>query len=181
MSDLWFYGQDGTQRGPVEFAALKALADGGTLRRTDLVWREGMADWVPAQTMIELFPTPAVAPVIEPTSPPPNAPVVPPPAAPPLQPTVPAVPQYAQPLSYDAGAYNANDQNGRAVAALVLGICSLPACLCPFIGVALGITAIVLGSGVKPGPNKGLAVGGVVCGIIGTLIGLPQSANIFLH
>ena len=43
MSDDWFYGQNGLQRGPVELSALEALARSGQLQPADLVWRGGMA------------------------------------------------------------------------------------------------------------------------------------------
>ena len=47
-TERWRYGVGGTRRGPVGDAELRRLADAGTLRPTDLVWRAGMPDWVPA-------------------------------------------------------------------------------------------------------------------------------------
>jgi hypothetical protein len=181
MDDQWFYGQDGAQRGPVDFAALQAMARSGQLRSQDLVWRQGMTDWLPAsQVLAELF-APAPAPV-----PPSAEPVAPTASAAPIPqfgPVPPAnqAPPVAQPLGYQTPLYDPNPQNGRAVTSLVLGILSLPMCACPIIGIGFGIAAVVLGLGVNPGPNKGLAIGGIVCGGLGILLGLPQSFSLFYH
>jgi RsiW-degrading membrane proteinase PrsW (M82 family) len=56
MSDQWFYLTDGVQGGPVDLVALGSLAAGGTVRAASLMWREGMADWIPASAACpELF------------------------------------------------------------------------------------------------------------------------------
>jgi GYF domain 2 len=52
----WFYSLDNQQKGPVTWEILRQLAASGKLRRGDLVWREGMADWKPASQIDELFP-----------------------------------------------------------------------------------------------------------------------------
>jgi hypothetical protein len=36
---------EGEKRGPVSDHELKRLASEGTLKPTDLIWREGMSDW----------------------------------------------------------------------------------------------------------------------------------------
>lgn len=51
----WFYGQQGSQSGPVDLATLRGMAASGQLQPTDLVWREGMPDWLPASTVPEVF------------------------------------------------------------------------------------------------------------------------------
>ncbi|MGV3488918.1 MAG: DUF4190 domain-containing protein [Tuberibacillus sp.] len=63
--------------------------------------------------------------------------------------------------------------NGKAIAAMVLGICAL---VVPYVGLILGIIAIVLSNQAKKeirntgeGGN-GMAVAGLVCGIIGVAI-----------
>jgi hypothetical protein len=69
--------------------------------------------------------------------------------------------------------------NGAAVASLVVGILSLLGIFCIGIGgVALGLIAVVLGiMGVRKAnelagqPQKGLAIGGLVTGAIGLLVG----------
>lgn len=51
----WFFARDNKQQGPVSAAELKQLAQTGQLRQEDLVWREGMADWLPAGKVKGLF------------------------------------------------------------------------------------------------------------------------------
>jgi hypothetical protein len=68
----WYYSVSGTRRGPVTSGQLKSLVEGAALRPTDLVWREGMASWVEAGTIPELFPQAAPT---KPAPPPVPAPV----------------------------------------------------------------------------------------------------------
>lgn len=56
MAGQWFYAASGGQAGPVDAAELRRLADEGALQPTDLVWREGMPEWVPANKVKGLFP-----------------------------------------------------------------------------------------------------------------------------
>jgi|GEM_PF-4284701 len=76
----------------------------------------------------------------------------------------PVIPPYSPPP---------NRTNGRSVAALVLGILSL---VLPGIGFLFGIAAIILGAiGIRETDRtgergKGLAVAGLVCGLIGTVV-----------
>ena len=51
----WFYAQEGRQLGPISPEELRRLADAGELATTDLVWREGLAEWVPAIRVKGLF------------------------------------------------------------------------------------------------------------------------------
>ena len=51
MGQVWHYCQNGQQDGPVSGAELRQLAALGTLQRTDQVWKEGMANWVPARSI----------------------------------------------------------------------------------------------------------------------------------
>ncbi|HEX3151138.1 MAG TPA: GYF domain-containing protein [Gemmataceae bacterium] len=55
MSQEWYYSIDGDRQGPVAAADLKKLADAGTLKEADLVWKDGMADWVAAKSIKGLF------------------------------------------------------------------------------------------------------------------------------
>jgi len=58
----WYYAKDGAQLGPVSEAELKALLANGTLDGNSvMVWKSGMADWVPAAQAPELASAPAVA------------------------------------------------------------------------------------------------------------------------
>lgn len=55
MSQEWYYSVDGDRQGPVGAADLKKLADAGTLKPGDLVWKDGMADWAQAKSIKGLF------------------------------------------------------------------------------------------------------------------------------
>ncbi len=55
MSQEWYYIVDGDRRGPVASADLKKLADGGTLKPGDMIWKDGMANWVESKTLKGLF------------------------------------------------------------------------------------------------------------------------------
>lgn len=63
--------------------------------------------------------------------------------------------------------------NGKAIAALVLGILAI---IIPYIGFILGIIAIILGAlslkeiAKASEQGRGLAIAGLVCGIIGTAL-----------
>jgi hypothetical protein len=52
----WFYSVGDTRQGPVTEDELKRLAADGTLKPADLVWKDGMPDWVEARTIDTLFP-----------------------------------------------------------------------------------------------------------------------------
>ncbi|OKP96678.1 DUF4190 domain-containing protein [Paenibacillus sp. P46E] len=63
--------------------------------------------------------------------------------------------------------------NGKSVAALVLGILSI---VSPYIGLIFGIIAIILSAislkeiRTRYEQGKGMAIAGLVCGIVGTII-----------
>lgn len=61
MAEQWYYSRNGQRQGPVAGAALKQLASSGQLATTDLVWREGMAEWAPAARVKGLFPESVIA------------------------------------------------------------------------------------------------------------------------
>lgn len=92
MSQHWYYSKGDQRHGPITGEQLKKLAMAGELQDSDLVWREGMAQWVEAQKIKGLFPIPEIAP---PQAPPP-LPVTPP--------AVPAVPAVCTPASSPASA-----------------------------------------------------------------------------
>lgn len=66
----WFYiVGDKDQQGPVSANDLKRLAESGELRPDDLVWQEGLPEWLPASRLKGMnFTTP---PSTEPTASPP--------------------------------------------------------------------------------------------------------------
>src|SRR5262245_2690227 len=57
----WFYAKNGQQIGPVTLDQLKALVSSGQVAKTDMVWRDGMANWLPAGEVPELAVTVASA------------------------------------------------------------------------------------------------------------------------
>jgi len=50
----YFIGVGGSPVGPLDMAALAARVKDGSLTKTTLVWKQGMAGWVPAETVAEL-------------------------------------------------------------------------------------------------------------------------------
>lgn len=98
----WFYGKDNKQQGPISAAQLKQLAESGHLQPTDLVWREGMAEWMAASKVKGLFDeTPPVA-AVRPGPPPEVASQEPPSGATPAQPWSGASPPDATAASPEA-------------------------------------------------------------------------------
>jgi len=82
---MWYFGRDGRQEGPISEEQLQAMVRDGSLRREDLVWRDGMADWQPAGQIPGLpFPVQAAS-------------YMPPPPAPAPSPYAPPQSQYAPP------------------------------------------------------------------------------------
>ena len=69
MADQWFYMKGGHRFGPVTPRILRSLAQGGEVRPTDLVSREGSGTWVDAARVKGLFPTTPPAPRIPSTLP----------------------------------------------------------------------------------------------------------------
>src|SRR5262245_42153650 len=64
MAQQW-YTRAGQQQGPVSANDLRRLAEQGQLLPTDLIWAEGMKEWVPAGQSARLFPSSAGAPAGE--------------------------------------------------------------------------------------------------------------------
>jgi hypothetical protein len=59
---VWYYTRDRKPIGPVIFDKLKELVSTANLLPDDLVWQEGMPDWVVAGTVDGLFPKPPPVP-----------------------------------------------------------------------------------------------------------------------
>lgn len=47
----WYYAVNQEQKGPISFDQLKALVQAGVVTASSLVWRDGMAEWTPAETV----------------------------------------------------------------------------------------------------------------------------------
>ncbi len=65
---------------------------------------------------------------------------------------------------------NHSDRKVMAIIALVLGILSIVLFFIPIVDLLLGITGIVLGALSLKSSRHGLAIGGLVCGIVGFVI-----------
>src|SRR6516225_2673607 len=55
MAELWYYTRDGQAQDPVPKGELAQLAGAGLLNPTDLVWTEGMPQWVRASSAPGIF------------------------------------------------------------------------------------------------------------------------------
>ena len=55
MASEWFYAREGKKNGPFSSMQLRAMAQSGQLLRTDLIWKNGMAEWRPAGASSQLF------------------------------------------------------------------------------------------------------------------------------
>ena len=56
MATEWYYTNNGQQAPvPVSAAQLKQLATSNQLQPTDLVWQDGMENWMPASSIKGLF------------------------------------------------------------------------------------------------------------------------------
>jgi hypothetical protein len=55
MASDWFYTRNGEKHGPVSSTELRQLATRGQLLPTDLIWKQGMAQWVAASRANKLF------------------------------------------------------------------------------------------------------------------------------
>ncbi len=80
MASNWFYadsGKDPQQRGPISSEELRGRARSGMLKPDDLVWKEGMQNWLAARKVKGLFldPTPRVP--LQSVPPPPIPPQLP--------------------------------------------------------------------------------------------------------
>ena len=52
METMWYYVKNGTDKtGPVPESELLTLASSGQVLPTDLVWSEGMTDWLPLNSV----------------------------------------------------------------------------------------------------------------------------------
>lgn len=50
----WYYSKNGTQLGPIEESELRAKLASGEVSAVDLVWRDGMPDWLAAAKVPDL-------------------------------------------------------------------------------------------------------------------------------
>jgi hypothetical protein len=66
---------------------------------------------------------------------------------------------------------------GKAIASLVLGICSIVFCWFPVLGLIVGVVGLILAASSKrEGYLGGMRTGGLVCSIIGTVFSALYTA-----
>jgi hypothetical protein len=157
--DQWYYAQGGQQLGPIGRGELVEQISRGAIQRTDLVWREGMAQWLPAGQVPGLLPT----------------------ATPPPLPAIDSIP-YAQAAGYGGDYVRPPDigqnagmrmllpvgRSGWAIAAGYLGLFSFLFVPAP-IAIIVSIVAI---KDIKAHPERhgmGRAMFGLVAGILGSV------------
>ncbi len=68
VSEQWQISRAGRQYGPCTSSQLKKAAESGQLQATDLLWKEGLVEWVAASSVKGLFPSP-LRPPVSPTPP----------------------------------------------------------------------------------------------------------------
>ena len=157
----WYYAKDNQQQGPVPLQVMLDMARGGQLRPTDLVWRQGMPNWLAAGLVAELQlpqqqPLPAAGHPYAAMPPSPYAPPYAPPGAP-----MPGAPMPGAPIPYgQPGGYYPGPQQqyppGAVPNYLVQAILVTLFCCIPF-----GIVSIVYAAQVNEKLMRGDYAGAV--------------------
>ena len=145
----WYYGSSAGQHGPVDENELRAMIASGGVGPQTLVWRDGMRDWVPLQSIPEFGMQ--------------------------QQPVAPYHAPYGGPPGYYPGAPVPN--SGLAIASMVCGIAGYLTCY--FVGVLgipaviCGHMAISqINNSPVPVAGRGMAIAGLILGYLGILITL---------
>ena len=55
MATSWYYAKNNQQLGPVPIDTIRQMLSSGQLLGSDLVWANGMPEWVPASSVPEFF------------------------------------------------------------------------------------------------------------------------------
>lgn len=143
----WYYGDNGQQNGPFDEEGIRQAISAGRLTPYTMVWREGMAGWMPLMQVPELSGGPAV---------------------PGYSGQAPS--QYAVPYGAMPGA-----TSGLAIASMVCGICCLFMCyfagICGLAAVICGHMALGrISQSPVPVGGRGMAIAGLILGYLGILI-----------
>ncbi len=128
----WYYSKNGSQLGPISAEELQSKVLSGEIAKTDLVWKDGLADWLPAGQVPELRPAVSSAPVAV-SSPTPS----------PYQ--SPSAVQSASQVPSGGVLTGAPPSQGFAVASMVCGIIAVLTCCLWCLSGPLAIVAVVMG------------------------------------
>ncbi len=148
----WYFENKGQQNGPISKADLQAKISAGELGADALIWKDGMADWLPVAQVSEFSVAGSGG-----------------------------QSHYAPPTSNPVNMNTGNSlpavppTSGLAIACLVCGILAIVAC---YIHALFGIPAVICGhmsmkqfrDPNRPMSGKGMAIAGLICGYIGILI-----------
>lgn len=151
----WYYGREDQQYGPIDDASIKARIATGEVSPHDLVWKEGMEKWLPLSQVSELsggLSTVSDSPYATAAS---SLVAGVSPAALPMPPPT----------------------SGLAIASLVCGILAILVS-CNAVGIVFGIPAVICGhlamkrlkDPLNPQGGQGMALAGLICGYIGSVI-----------
>ena len=143
----WYYGSSAGQHGPVEENELRAMIASGGVGPQTLVWRDGMNDWVPLQSVAE-FGGQSISPYPAP---------------------------YPAPPAYYPQGQMVN--SGLAIASMVCGIAGYLTCwfvgILGIPAVICGHMAInQINNSPVPVAGRGMAIAGLILGYLGILITL---------
>jgi hypothetical protein len=164
----WFYAKNNERKGPVSASQLRSMVVSGEVAGSDLVWCEGMGNWIPASE-IQDFDSPRVGAVGAEVGSPQgrHSPQVVPPGA-----------QAGSPANIpNAGPVGSKPPtNGKAIASLVCGCVGITCCNI-FI---LQILAVIFGHIAKGeirasgGQQRGdgMALAGLILGYVGSALGV---------
>ena len=148
----WYYSNNATQMGPVTDAELRAMLASGKVNATDMVWQEGMKDWLPASSVPGLCVTPHIA-------------------GNPYQPPV-------SPGAFDAPM----PTSGLAIASLICGVIGIVTCFLPGIAAVIcGHMALKqMAAPNAQVTGRGMAVAGLVLGYLSILLIVAVGALILI-
>jgi hypothetical protein len=141
----WYYGSSSGQHGPVEENELRAMIASGGVGPQTLVWRDGMRDWLPLQSVPEFGGH----------SPSPYAP-----------PGYGGVPGYHPPVANSGLAVASMVCGIAGYATCLFWILSIPAVICGH----MALNQIRDSS--LPMAGRGMAIAGLILGYLGILITL---------
>jgi hypothetical protein len=173
----WFYAVDGQQGGPVSLEQLRRMIEEGAVGARDLVWRDGMGEWMASKKVAELWaaepaatpPPPVPPPVI--SSPPPPASVLESRVAPRQKLPV-ETQKFAAQYRQTAASPSAGVTSGWAVAAFAVGLMGIFILPAPF----AVVFAVLAFREIRRDPGKR----GMVLAIIGLVLGVAGSILLFL-